>query len=547
METAAVVVNRYDPNGGGSMNGYFQVLNEETQTSVMLYPAKDGGEELEAKEVADYLTLQEIDFNLPSLYAAAKKLNDDPVKVVLNNQKGRPIQEMLKVRIANDSMSATVRFYAPSDDGEVMDREEILSDLKSQGITYGICEDVLERFLRRREYCKDMEIALGRQKVRGQDARVEFLFNTDMKARPTLQEDGSVDFFHLNTVNSCNKGDVIARLIPAVPAIPGMTIRGEIIPGTDTKKAYLRYGKNTQLSEDGSEVIALVSGHINLDGDRVSVSDVLMLKNVDNSTGNIDYYGSVQISGRVCENFRVKAGGNVIVEGVVEGAVIEAGGDVVIARGMNGMGKGKIMAGGNVIAKFFENAEVTADGYVDSDSILHSTVKARDAVHVGGKRGFITGGRIYATNGIDVKNLGSNMGADTVVEIGAQPSMKLQIQDLQNELQEGNKLIRQARPILRSASQKIESGASLPEEQYTYIRNLYTLYRMQKKELIEINNRLDKLQNILENSKNASVIVRGDVYAGTRIVIGDVSMVVKGKMSHCRFVRDRGDVKMRGL
>ena len=117
METAAVVVNRYDPNGGGSMNGYFQVLNEETQTSVMLYPAKDGGEELEAKEVADYLTLQEIDFNLPSLYAAAKKLNDDPVKVVLNNQKGRPIQEMLKVRIANDSMSATVRFYAPSDDG----------------------------------------------------------------------------------------------------------------------------------------------------------------------------------------------------------------------------------------------------------------------------------------------------------------------------------------------------------------------------------------------------------------------------------------------
>lgn len=54
------------------MNGYFQVLNEETQTSVMLYPATDGGEELEAKEVVDYLTSREVDFNLPSICCSKK-------------------------------------------------------------------------------------------------------------------------------------------------------------------------------------------------------------------------------------------------------------------------------------------------------------------------------------------------------------------------------------------------------------------------------------------------------------------------------------------
>ena len=58
---------------------------------------------------------------------------------------------------------------------------------------------------------------------------------------------------------------------------------------------------------------------------------------------------------------------------------------------------------------------------------------------------------------------------------------------------------------------------------------------------------LDELQEVLENSKNAAVTVRGDVYAGTRIVIGDVSMVVKGNVSYCKFVRERGDVKMKGL
>ena len=37
------------------MNGYFQIVNEETETSIMLYPAVDGGEELDMKEVASYL------------------------------------------------------------------------------------------------------------------------------------------------------------------------------------------------------------------------------------------------------------------------------------------------------------------------------------------------------------------------------------------------------------------------------------------------------------------------------------------------------------
>lgn len=529
------------------MNGYFQIINEEMQTSVMLYPAKDGGLELDITEVTDYLTFREIDYNLSSLYAAAKELKKEPVKVFLNTKRGMPEEEMLKVRIAGDDMSASVRFYAPSNDGAVMDRDEILNDLKNRGVAFGICEDVLEHFLSNRQYCKDYEMALGQERTRGEDARVEFLFNTDTKARPTLQADGSVDFFHLNTINNCNCGDVLARLVPAVPSEPGRTVRGEVIPVRETRKAQLRHGKNVELSEDGSELRACVSGHIELEGDRVSVSNVLTLKNVDSSTGNINYSGSIQISGSVCENFTVHAGGNVVVQGVVEGAVIDADGDVVIARGMTGMGKGKITAGGNVIAKFFENAEVLAGGYVDSDSILHSKVNAMDAVHVGGKRGFITGGYICASNGVNVKNLGSNMGADTVVEVGVNPALKQRIQELENTVAENNKLVRQLHPILSSASQKVKKGQQLPPDQLGYIKELYILYHTAKREVKRDNRKLDELQEILENSKHAAVAVSGDVYAGTRIVIGDLSLVVKGRVSHCRFVRERGEVKMKGL
>ena len=529
------------------MNGYFQIVNEEMQTSVMLYPAKDGGLELDITEVADYLTFREIEFNLSSLYAAAKELKNEPAKVFLNLKKGLPEEEMLKVRIAADDMSASVRFYAPSNDGKTMDRAEILNDLKSRGVAFGICEDVLDVFLGNREYCKDYEMALGQERTRGEDARVEYLFNTDTKARPTLQEDGSVDFFHLNTINHCESGEVLARLVPAIPSEPGRTVRGEMIPARETKKAYLRFGKNVELSEDGNELRSKVSGHVTLDGDRVSVSDVLSLEAVNSSTGNIEYSGSVQVSGNVCENYSVHAGGNVVVQGVVEGAVIDAAGDVIIARGMNGMGKGRITAGGNVIAKFFENAQVSAGGYVDSDSILHSRINAMDAVHVGGKRGFITGGHICASNGVSVKNLGSNMGADTIVEVGASPDLKEKIQKMENELLENNKLIRQLHPVLSSATERIRGGGKLPENQFDYVKELYILYRVTKKDIKKTGQKLNELQEILENSRHAAVTVSGNAYAGTRIAIGDVSLMIKGNVSYCRFVRERGEVKMKGM
>ena len=529
------------------MNGYFQIVNEESQMSVMLYPATDGGEELDITEVADYLTQKDIPYDLMSLYATAKKLDKEPFSFTLQYQKGRAVREMLKTRIADDNMSATVRFYAPSNDGEVMDKAEICNDLKQRGIVFGVDESVIENFIAKREYCRDYVVAYGREMERGKDASVEYFFNVDTKARPTLQEDGSVDFFHLNTINHCSKGDVLAKLLPEVPAVPGKNVRGETIPGNQTKRKRLSYGKNVALSEDETQLTALVSGHIILEDEKVSVSDVLELNNVDNSTGNIDYAGSVEVAGSVCENFSLRAGGNVIVKGVVEGALVDAEGDIIIARGMNGMGKGRIIAGGNVVAKFFENATVLAGGYVDADSILHSEVKAKDAVHVGGKRGFITGGKICATNGVEVKNLGSNMGADTVVEIGADPSVKKQVQDLQLEIQEGNKAIKMAYPVLQSASEKLAAGGSLPEDQYTYVRGVYQLYQMKREEVKKASKRLDELQCLLENTKNAAVKVSGDVYAGTRIVIGDVSMVVKEKLSYCRFVKDKGDVRMKAL
>ena len=301
------------------------------------------------------------------------------------------------------------------------------------------------------------------------------------------------------------------------------------------------------LSDSGNELLSMTDGYIIMEGDKICVSDVLELNNVDHSTGNIDHKGSIHITGNVCDNFTVKAVGNVIVDGVVEGAQILSEGDIIIARGMNGKGKGKIIAGGNVIAKFLESVDVNADGYVDCDSILHSKVKTKDEVHVVGKRGFITGGRICATKGVQVKNLGSRMGVNTIVEVGADPSLKQKIQELEQTLEANERIIKKARPLLSSATDKLKKGIAIPNDQLALIKKTHSTYNVAKSENARVRQRLKKIKDALEKSKRASVIVSGEAYVSTKIVIGGVSMEVERSVRKCKFVRDRGAIKIRGL
>lgn len=108
------------------------------------------------------------------------------------------------------------------------------------------------------------------------------------------------------------------------------------------------------------------------------VSDVYDVPaNVDVSTGDIEYKGTVHVNGNVLTGYMIQATGDIIVNGVVEGAILIAGGNIVLKRGMQGMTKGSLSAAGNITAKFIENSEVRCEGTLMCDAILHSDVECK--------------------------------------------------------------------------------------------------------------------------------------------------------------------------
>ncbi|MCM1143202.1 MAG: FapA family protein [Blautia sp.] len=529
------------------MNGYFRLIHEKSRTGIKLIPPTDGGKPIAAKDVTEYLSMKDIVYDRTVLYKAIEAMENEEKVVLLSNKPTLMERECYKFTMSQDYMQAYVKFYAPSIGGEEMTPQELIEDLKIKGIRFGVKQEVVAEFFKNRNYCEEILIAEGLAPVQGKDAYIEYHFNTDKKAKPTLKEDGSVDFFQLNVVQHCNKGDVLATLIPEVPGKYGMTITGERIKPFDVKKTALKYGNNIEISEDKTTLTSMVNGHVELVEDSVFVSDVLIVENVDNATGNIDYEGSVQINGNVCTNFQVKAKGNIEVKGVVEGAVLEADGNIIIARGMNGMARGTLNAGGNIIAKFLENVKAEAGGYIASESILHSTVMAGTEINVDGKRGFITGGKASAVNCINVKTLGSSMGADTVVEVGTDPNLAVKIQELQQKIEEEEKSLQPIQQILVTTKQKIAKGVKMTPEQLQYIKTLTDANQVKTANLKSYAEEVETLQKQMKGKEGAAVIVRGSVYPGTRICIGDVSMTVQKSAQYCRFIKSRGDVKLTGI
>lgn len=523
-------------------NGFFQLVRTTGGFGVRMYPPTDGGEDIRIAELTHYLDFANIGYDLISLKRALVSKCEEVC--FLGPGECPSISEQYMLEVSSDFMSAKMRFFPPSETGRRLSVDEVVNDLRHRNVLYGIQMQVLQNhFMSGGYYCTNLEVAKGTEPRHGVDDKIQYFFNTDIHAQPDQREDGTVDYYNLNMINHCNKGDVLARIIRGDSGENGVNIQGRQIVPREVKRALLRHGKNIQLSEDGLSITSMVDGHVMLVDEDVFVSDVYEVENVDTSTGNIEYTGSVQINGNVTNGFSVNASGNVVINGIVEGAHIVAGGNIIIARGMNGMTRGTLKAGGNVITKFIENATVEAEGYINTESILHSRVSAGTEIEVTGKKGFITGGRVQAGSQITVKTLGAVMGAPTVVEVGVDPQVKMEFAQCQKDVAELVRMIKTEQPVIAGFAEKRAKGARISPDQFQYVKEVAVKLEQQKKELEEKNARMQELRQHFDLQSQARVVVKGEVYPGTTIIIGDLSMVIQEKYHYCRFEVVQGDVK----
>lgn len=524
-------------------NGYFQIVPRENGTYLKLYPPVGGGESIQIDELKKYLDscgIKEYDLhNVAELISSG-----DEHEVQIAEKKTWPIFERMEVVCDKARRVAAVRFYPPSTDGKCLQKKDIIDEIKRKGVVHGILEENINRFLENRIYCTNFLVAKATLPIEGKDAVIEYFFNTEVTSKPKLNSDGSVDFHRLDNMSKVREGELLARLTPADKGTAGMDVMGNKMSPKRVKVKVLKKTQYTRVSDDGLELYSMVSGHVTLVDDKVFVSDVYEVPaDVDASTGDIDYDGNVLVRGNVRTGYTVRAKGNIVVNGVVEGATLIADGEIVLVRGIQGMNRGILRANGNIVTKFIENSTVKSGATISTEAILHSKIEAKDEIVVGGKRGLVTGGELKAGSQIVLKVAGSTMGTATVLEVGVDPEVSDHYHEVEQRISEIKKDQAQLEQAFLLLKKKVMQGVKLPADKIVFIKSIPTQLNAYEEELNQLLDEYLDLKEQLDDMNKGCIIVQNMVYPGVKMIISNIVHFVRTEEHHLRFFKNEGEVQ----
>lgn len=448
------------------------------------------------------------------------------------------------VSVSPDELKAFITLYK-GDENIKISKDDMKRALVVQKVIYGIKEDVLEKYAQNPMYNEQICVAEGIATQNGKNGEVKYHFNTSVCNKPTLEEDGRINYRELNLIQTVQKGQILCTLEPPIAGSNGMTVKGRVLNAVNGKPAIMPRGKNVAISQDGKSLLATTDGEVEfLDATKISVyTNHEVPADVDNSTGNINFVGNVIIKGNVLSGFTVEAGGNVEIYGVVEGATIKAGGSIILRRGMQGMGKGTLIAGGDIVARYIEYCNVEAKNNIQSEAVLHSNVKCGNKLELTGRKGLLVGGTCKVGKIIIAKVIGSHMATPTDLEVGIDPTVREDYKKAKEELVtiEGDiKKADQAITLLK----KIESlGSITPDKKEILTKSLRTKIFLSSR-LEELKREIEALDEKLKQDGDGKIRGTSFIYPGVKVTIGTCVMYVKENLQYCTLYRDGADIRV---
>ena len=196
----------------GCRTGYFQFDSRNDGLYIIVYPPQNGGRTANIDDVMYYLDKKKIECDTAKLAQAVRAGSSTKTELKVSDEKVHQYSEFGDYRISADCMKVEAVFYPPFVGGGVLTSGEIIKDLQYLGVKHGIDNQIIEQILSHREYGEAYKIAVGTQPRDGSDGYIEYKFNTELKPRPKMNDDGTVDFHTLENINHVNKGDVVAVL-----------------------------------------------------------------------------------------------------------------------------------------------------------------------------------------------------------------------------------------------------------------------------------------------------------------------------------------------
>lgn len=420
--------------------------------------------------------------------------------------------------VTGNRMYAYVLLLPPLGAGKPMSQGLLNLALAAENIQYGIKEEALQTLAGKEPlYFKIVEVAEGTRPIDGKDGYIEEVIPRDSKLRLVEKANGEVDFRDMNWFQQVKQGDVLCNIIHPTEPTDGISVYNNPITANPGKKAVVPAGKNTELSEDGTQLLSKIDGQILVRNDKYNIEQTLTIDgNVDFSIGNLDVTGNLVVQGDICSGFEVRATGDITVNGMIEGASVVAGGNIFVRSGMNGNSKGVLTAGKDIRCKFMENTVASAQGDIYLESSVNSYVHSWGAVMVKSGKGVVIGGEIIAMKGIEARSVGSKLNLPTYVGLVRPESFS----------DEKNRLKSEREKLLAIIEQKEQEGTS------------HAIESLKER---DIQSKLETM-NEMEQEMLKSVMRFNIIYPNTTLAIGHIRTTVREEHNQNMIYLKEGEI-----
>ena len=413
------------------------------------------------------------------------------------------------VSVSEDHMSASIVLGSIGQDGSYT-YEEVIEKLSAAGVRTGIDAGKIRDVILKKIYEIDVTVAEGKPAVNGENGHYIFHFdeNYERDNKPTLREDGSVDYFNVKLFEKVSSGDMLAEYIEPTKGEFGYDVCGKLLVPKPGRPSPRLRGKGFTVSDDGNTYYAQVDGKVEYRNYDLNVSSVYSVSG-DLDGSNIDFNGDVTIDGGVYSGVTVNAMGNIFIGGYVEDAVLKAGKDIIIKDGVN--------------------AKTTAYGNV----------------YLEGKLGSVIGGDVTGVRGITVKSCGSDAFAKTIIRVGATQNINteyaqiiMKIKEIDSEIERYDQALYKLDILKNAKSDKFDEVLH---------RKVFQTKIVKKAEKASYEEQGRYLYSLIKESERAVVKVDKNIYPGSRVFMGDKKYVTSSVFTHIALKKTSSGIIIRNF
>jgi uncharacterized protein (DUF342 family) len=436
------------------------------------------------------------------------------------------ISRKIKIDVSIDGYEA----YLTVDDPDIQ-MPDIQAAFEANGIAYGIDLKASREAISNPG--QRVLIASGSRHTDGADAFFE-------QAEVRMESEAEKKF----GIRNVYAGDLVGVIHKPTTGSVGIDVYGRKVQPKQGRAANMFTGPNIKRIETGEEIRleAAVDGNLRVGNASIEIlEEHIIHEDIDYSDGELEFAGSLRITGDVKGSGSLKVKHDLFVQGSVEDAKIIAEGNVTVTGSFVGRGDGLIRARGDVAVNVVLNQMVEAgESIMIGKESVNAHLIASDGVLA--TKGVIMGGTVAAGERIEVHTLGGELYSTTRVKLGLKELLNEDMSAIDKEIELQTKSIDQLKNEVYVLVRDRIDGNNFTGEKADQLKILQGKLQRQNEYVKELIAR--KQETVVEMSRKRSpkLTVLGTIHPSVAAEINGVRLSLKQSYNNVTFEELRNEI-----